>query len=129
MLKSGIKKKYQIKLAEFNKHNKLYYNKSKPIISDSEFDDLKKEIIDLENKYKFLKSKKSPSTSIGYKPSKSFEKYKHKMPMLSLSNAFDKDDLLNFEKKIYNYLNKNINFEYSVEPKIDGISASLTYKK
>tara|TARA_A100001388_G_scaffold216258_1_gene166788 strand:- start:2394 stop:4172 length:1779 start_codon:yes stop_codon:yes gene_type:complete len=50
------------------------------------------------------------------------------MPMLSLSNAFDKDDLLNFEKKIYNYLNKNINFEYSVEPKIDGISASLTYK-
>ena len=128
MLKSGIKKKYQIKLAEFNKHNKLYYNKSKPIISDSEFDDLKKEIIDLENKYKFLKSKKSPSTSIGYKPSKSFEKYKHKMPMLSLSNAFDKDDLLNFEKKIYNYLNKNINFEYSVEPKIDGISASLIYK-
>ncbi len=128
MLKSGIKKKYQIKLAEFNKHNKLYYNKSKPIISDSEFDDLKKEIIDLENKYKFLKSKKSPSTTIGYKPSKTFEKYKHKMPMLSLSNAFDKDDLLNFEKKIYNYLNKNINFEYSVEPKIDGISASLTYK-
>ena len=48
--------------------------------------------------------------------------------MLSLSNAFNKDDLLNFEKKIYNYLNKNINFEYSVEPKIDGISASLTYK-
>ncbi len=128
MLKSGIKKKYQIKLAEFNKHNKLYYNKSKPIISDSEFDDLKKEIIDLENKYKFLKSKNSPSTSIGYKPSKSFEKYKHKTPMLSLSNAFDKNDLLNFEKKIYNYLNKNINFEYSVEPKIDGISASLTYK-
>ena len=48
--------------------------------------------------------------------------------MLSLSNAFDRDDLLNFEKKIHNYLNKNINFQYSVEPKIDGISASLTYK-
>tara|TARA_B100000989_G_scaffold236806_1_gene183710 strand:+ start:2197 stop:4209 length:2013 start_codon:yes stop_codon:yes gene_type:complete len=128
MLKSDIKKNYQLKLKEFNKHNKLYYNKSKPIISDSEFDDLKKEIIDLENKYKFLKSNKSPTISIGYKPSKSFEKYKHKIPMLSLSNAFDKDDLLNFEKKIYNYLNKNINFEYSVEPKIDGISASLIYK-
>ena len=128
MLKSDIKKNYQLKLKEFNKHNKLYYNKSKPIISDSEFDDLKREIIDLENKYKFLKSKKSPTISIGYTPSKSFEKYKHKIPMLSLSNAFDKDDLLNFEKKIYNYLNKNINFEYSVEPKIDGISASLIYK-
>ena len=47
--------------------------------------------------------------------------------MLSLSNAFDRKDLINFEKKILNYLNKNIELEYSVEPKIDGISASLTY--
>ncbi len=75
MLKNDIKKNYALKLKEFNKHNKLYYNNSKPVISDSEFDELKKEIIDLENKYKFLKSKNSPSTSIGYKPSKSFEKY------------------------------------------------------
>ena len=49
--------------------------------------------------------------------------------MLSLSNAFDENDLVNFEKKIHNYLNENIKFEYSVEPKIDGISASLTYKR
>ena len=48
--------------------------------------------------------------------------------MLSLSNAFDFDDLENFEKKIFNYLNEKIKIEYSVEPKIDGISASLTYK-
>ena len=48
--------------------------------------------------------------------------------MLSLSNAFDLEDLKNFEKKIFNYLNEKINVEYSVEPKIDGISASLTYK-
>ena len=48
--------------------------------------------------------------------------------MLSLSNAFNKDDLENFEKKIFNYLNKKVEIEYSVEPKIDGISASLTYK-
>ena len=47
--------------------------------------------------------------------------------MLSLSNAFKKEDIINFEKKIYNYLNKKVNFSYSVEPKIDGISASLTY--
>ena len=47
--------------------------------------------------------------------------------MLSLSNAFDKEDLINFEKKIDNYLNEKISLEYSVEPKIDGISASLTY--
>ena len=48
--------------------------------------------------------------------------------MLSLSNAFDFEDLENFEKKIFNYLNNKIEIEYSVEPKIDGISASLTYK-
>ena len=65
---------------------------------------------------------------MGFKPSKSFEKYMHKTPMLSLSNAFNKDDIINFEKKIFNYLNKQLKFNYSVEPKIDGISASLTYK-
>ena len=128
MNKDQIIKIYRSKIKEFNKHNKLYYDKSNPKISDSDYDDLKKEIYSLENKHDFLKNSKSPSNSVGFKPSKSFEKYKHKVPMLSLSNAFDKDDLINFQKKIFNYLNKNINIEYSVEPKIDGISASLTYK-
>ena len=128
MNKDQIIKIYRSKIKEFNKHNKLYYDKSNPKISDSDYDDLKKEIYSLENRHDFLKNSKSPSNSVGFKPSKSFEKYKHKVPMLSLSNAFDKDDLINFQKKIFNYLNKNINIEYSVEPKIDGISASLTYK-
>ena len=128
MKKEEITKKYNSKIEEIIKHNKLYYDKSSPVISDTQYDKLKKEILDLEIKYNFLKSKKSPSKTIGFKPSKSFQKYKHKVPMLSLSNAFDRNDLLNFEKKIHNYLNKNINFQYSVEPKIDGISASLTYK-
>ena len=48
--------------------------------------------------------------------------------MLSLSNAFDEEDLINFEKKIFNFLNEKVDLNYSVEPKIDGISASLTYK-
>jgi len=123
-----IKKKYKSKIKEIVKHNKLYYDKNNPIISDLEYDILKKEIIDLEKKYKFLNDKNSPNYSVGYKPSKSFVKYKHKLPMLSLSNAFNEEDLKNFEKKIFNYLNKNIKINYSVEPKIDGISASLTYK-
>jgi len=127
MNKGEIKNKYNLKLKELNKHNKLYYNKSKPIISDSEYDNLKLDILNLEQKYKYLKSVKSPSKIVGHKPSKLFEKYQHKVPMLSLSNAFDENDLLNFEKKIFNYLNKKIKLNYSVEPKIDGISASLTY--
>ncbi len=122
-----VEKIYKRKVKEFQKHNKLYYEKSKPDISDKEFDELKAAIINLEKKYSFLRSVKSPSNSVGFKPSKNFEKFKHKVRMLSLSNAFDEEDLINFEKKILNYLNEKISLEYSVEPKIDGISASLTY--
>ena len=129
MDENDLKKKYRLKLNEYHKHNKLYYDKNKPIISDAEYDYLKKEILELEKKNVFLKSKNSPTYNVGFNPSKSFEKYKHKVSMLSLSNAFNDDDLKNFEKKIFNYLNNNSKIEYSAEPKIDGISASLTYKK
>ena len=129
MKKSEIQKIYKNKLSLINKHNKFYYDKSSPIISDSEYDILKKDILELEEKYKFLTDKKSLSNLVGYKPSKNFKKAKHKVRMLSLSNAFDEEDLINFEKKINNYLNLDSQnmIEYSVEPKIDGISASLTY--
>ena len=123
-----IRKKYKKKIDEINQHNKLYFEKSSPKISDSQYDKIKKEILDLEKKYLYLKSASSPSNSLGYTPSKNFVKSKHRVKMLSLSNAFDFKDLENFEKKIFNYLNKKIELEYSVEPKIDGISASLTYK-
>ncbi len=123
-----IKKKYISKISQLIKHNKLYYDKSDPIITDAKYDELKYEILKLENKFPFLKTNNSPNKIVGFKASKSFEKFKHKVPMLSLSNAFNKKDLLNFEKKIFNYLNKKTKLTYSVEPKIDGISASLTYK-
>ena len=124
-----IKKDYLKKIELIEEYNKHYYNKDKPIIPDNEFDILKKDIIDLENKYKFLNSEKSPSKLVGFKPSKVFKKVKHKAPMLSLSNAFEESDLKTFEKKIVNFLSlKDTSIiEYSVEPKIDGISASLIY--
>ena len=128
MNRKKITQIYNNKIKELNNHNKLYYSENSPVISDSKYDILKFEIIELEKNYDYLKNKNSPSTNVGYKPSKSFEKFKHKVPMLSLSNAFDKEDLENFEKKIFNYLNKKSILEYSVEPKIDGISASLIYK-
>ena len=126
-----IKKIYQKKIREIEKYDKQYYDKNNSLISDSEYDLKKREILELERKFKFLSSIKSPSKTAGFKPSKNFKKIKHKIPMLSLSNAFDEEDLLNFEKKIFNYLDlkKDFKIEYSTEPKIDGISASLTYKK
>ena len=129
MKKKEIESIYKKKLKKFHEHSKSYYEKNNPIITDADFDHLKKEILELENRYVFLKSSDSPSKVVGFKPSKNFEKIKHKVPMLSLGNAFNEQDLINFEKKIFNFLSlddSNI-IDYSAEPKIDGISASLIY--
>ena len=127
---SKIEKEYLKKIKLFQEYNKYYYDKNNPKITDSEFDLLKREIIELEKKHKFLKSEISPSKTVGFIPSKNFKKVKHKIQMLSLSNAFNEEDLENFEKKIRNFLSlkEDAEIEYSAEPKIDGISASLTYK-
>ena len=129
MKKQKIEDLYKDKIKEYKHHNFLYFEKSRPKLSDASFDALKNEIFDLEKKYKFLNSKDSPSNTLGFKPSKNFKKIKHKVPMLSLANAFDEEDLINFEKRITNYLDEKESFEiqYSAEPKIDGISASLIY--
>ena len=131
MSEISIKKKYLKLVDQINKHNELYFEKSNPSLTDSEYDELKRELIQIEKKYPGLKISNSPSDKVGFKPSKNFIKSKHRHKMLSLSNVFSEEDLKNFEKKITNFLNlsKNINIEYSVEPKIDGISASLTYSK
>ena len=130
MDKNKIQLNYSNKIKLFKKLNKFYYEKSQPMVDDRDYDQLKNDILELENKYEYLNSDFSPSKTIGYKPSKNFKKILHRVPMLSLSNAFTKDDLINFEKKILNFLSKKNNFKlnYSAEPKIDGISASLTYK-
>ena len=130
MNKKKIQADYNKKIKKIANHNKNYYELSKPTITDSEFDNLKNEVLVLENQYNFLINQNSPSQSVGHKPSRNFEKVSHRIPMLSLGNAFSEDDLLNFEKKINNYLNDNNlgSIEYSAEPKIDGISASLIYK-
>ena len=130
MNKFEIKIQYKNKLKLINEYNKFYYDRNKPKVSDKDYDELKKDILNLEKKYEFLKSRKSPSKIVGYKPSKNFKKALHRAPMLSLGNAFSEDDLVNFEKRILNFISKNNSFKisYSAEPKIDGISASLTYK-
>ncbi len=130
MSNEEIKKNYIKKIKRITKLNESYYIKNNPLISDGEYDLLKKEIISLEQEYDFLDHEDSPSKKVGFKPSKNFKKVDHKVPMLSLANAFSEEDLINFEKKIINYLNekKSFTIEYSAEPKIDGISASLIYK-
>ena len=125
-----IQEEYLNKIELLKKYNKFYFSKSKPLVFDNKYDELKKEILLLEEKFKFLDSPQSPSKVIGHKPSKNFKKDTHRVPMLSLGNIFSEEDLNNFQKKIFNFLSleRDPNLLFSAEPKIDGISASLTYK-
>ena len=130
MNKKKILSDYNKKIKSIIEYNKSYYDANKSLVTDKEYDELKKNILILESNYSFLNSENSPSKTVGFKPSKNFQKLPHRVPMLSLSNAFDKEDLINFEKRILNFLSKGKDFilSYSAEPKIDGISASLIYK-
>ena len=127
--KSKLINKYKKKINLVKKHNKLYFTKDNPEITDAQYDELKKEIFDLEKKNNFLKDL-NLNQIVGSPPSNKFEKIKHLKPMLSLSNAFDKNDMKDFLSKINNFLNnKNAELEFFAEPKIDGISATLVYEK
>ena len=123
----NIKKLYLDKIDKLIKYNRAYFEKDNPIVTDEKFDKLKKELLEIARKNPSLKKIKNPEEIVGSKPSDKFKKIKHSQPMLSLSNAFNKEDMLDFKKKIKNYLNITEDLELSSEPKIDGISASLRY--
>ena len=97
--KKKVVEKFKKKIIELKKHNKLYFNNDNPKISDSEYDNIKKEISDLKNKYSFLNNLNIESDFVGSPPSNKFEKIKHLKPMLSLSNAFTLEDMNDFLKK------------------------------
>jgi DNA ligase (NAD+) len=129
-MKSLSLKEYKEKITLIEKLNKAYYHNDKPLVSDAEYDKIKKDILDFEKKNPGIVDKDSPTKKVGFAPSEKFSKVKHLVPMLSLDNAFTKDDVEDFLKKIRNYLNyeKDTAIELTAEPKIDGISASLIYK-
>ena len=77
-----------------------YFDKDKPLVSDKDYDILKEEILDLEKKYKYLNKSKSPSQEVGHKPSNKFRKIDHQIPMLSLGNAFSRENIHDFIKKL-----------------------------
>ena len=119
---------YKKKIKKLLKYNKSYFEKDSPIVSDVEFDNFKEELKELSKKYPFLKNIQNLEDIVGSKPSAKFTKVKHSKQMLSLSNAFEKNDMVDFQKKINNFLNINSEMQLSSEPKIDGISASLRYE-
>jgi len=108
--------------------NSDYYSNDAPILSDAEYDTLKKRNLDIESRFPNLKLKNSVSDKIGSKPSSTFKKIKHTVKMLSLANGFDEQDIIDFDqrvKKILGFEDRVIS--YVAEPKIDGLSLSLKY--
>lgn len=119
---------------EIEEHNHLYYVKDAPVISDLVFDRLLEELISLEKEFPELLSPHSPSQRVGGSITKEFASVKHKYAMLSLSNSYSKDDLLEFNRRVQEGLNENAglfqedNIEYICELKFDGLSISLCYE-
>lgn len=111
-----------------SKHNHLYYVMDAPEISDTEYDSLFQQLKALEEQYPHLVSPNSPTQKVGGAPLSSFVSVTHTIPMLSLGNAFNNDDLLDFDRKIRERLPRS-NIEYDIELKLDGLAISLFYEQ
>jgi DNA ligase (NAD+) len=110
-----------------NKHNFLYYVKDNPQITDQEYDQLMKELIDLEQQFPVLKTDDSPTVRVGGAPLSHFAKIEHRIPMLSLGNSFGADELRDFDRRVRQAIDEG-QVEYVCELKIDGLAVSLRYE-
>ena len=122
-----IQKKINDLCDQINFHNISYYVHDDPSISDSEYDLLLRQLEKLETKFPNLISKNSPTRRVGNKPISQFKSIKHMVPMLSLANAMDLDELKNFDEQIQKGLGIS-EIEYVAEPKLDGLAVELVYE-
>lgn len=118
---------------EIEGHNKAYYYDDQPVITDSEYDYLFQCLLKLEDKFPEYKQPNSPTNKVGYSFAQNklakFEKHTHTIPMLSLNNAFSKEDVIDFIHRYQNFLNTQEYFPIFCEPKIDGVSFTAIYEK
>ena len=121
MIESRMKELINI----LNEANHNYYVLDNPTITDQEYDKYLRELINLEEKYPELKQPSSPTSRVGGEVIDEFQKVVHEVPMMSLSNVFNEEEIIAFDERV----KKEIpNPEYIVELKIDGLSVSLKYK-
>jgi DNA ligase (NAD+) len=114
---------------EIEAHNYRYYVLDAPTVSDAEFDGLFRELQALETQYPVLQAPDSPTQRVGGAPATTFESVAHRVPMLSLNNAFDDDEVEAFDRRVREGLgDPAAAVEYAVEPKFDGLAISLTYE-
>ena len=113
---------------KINNHNYQYYVLDNPIISDSEYDKLLKELELIEKKYPEFIIPESPTQRIGAQPIESFGTVTHRITMMSLANAMSDDELKAFDERLKKILNSAEEIEYVIEPKLDGLAVELIYE-
>ena len=121
-----VKEKIEELRAELHRHNYNYYVLNTPEISDKEFDDMMRELQDLEQAYPEYKDDNSPTMRVGSDLNKNFTQIPHKYPMLSLGNTYSENEVTDFYERVKKALNED--FEICCEMKYDGTSISLTYE-
>ncbi len=120
--------RHQRLCTEIEEHNKCYYIKAAPTISDQEYDALMAELLEIERAYPELATPDSPSQRVGGAPSEGFATVRHEVPMRSMDNTYNESELRNFDGRVRRGLDGETP-RYVVELKIDGVSASLRYER
>jgi DNA ligase (NAD+) len=113
--------------AEIERHDDLYYNKAAPVITDREYDALMAHLLELEARFPELVTLDSPTHRVGGNPLKEFKNVRHTVPMISLANTYNTNDLIEFDARVKKIL-KDAPYTYVYEPKIDGVSISIRYE-
>jgi len=125
MNKNEAKKEIKKLREQINYHNYKYYVENNPVVSDYEYDKLLKKLEKLELEYPDLVTPDSPTQRVGEEPLEGFKTVEHKVPMLSLANTYNYDELRDFDDRVKKYV---LDVEYVVEPKIDGAGVALLYE-
>ena len=123
-----IEKKIHKLREQINFHAHRYYELDDPLIADSEYDQLFRELMDLEEQHPELVAPDSPTQRVGGKPLAQFKTVRHAHPMLSLENAFSAAELLDFEERLQRFLKSGVQLSYMAEPKLDGLAVELVYE-
>ncbi len=125
--KAKAKQRIEELRTEIERHNRLYYIDAKPEIADRDYDALLHELEQLESQFPEFQSPTSPTQRVGGAPLENFESVKHAVPMMSLSNTYSKEELVEFDRRIRKLIPEKA-FDYILEPKIDGVAISLRYE-
>lgn len=124
-----VKKRLAELREQLNLHAYRYYVLDSPLIADAEYDQLFQELLDLEAAHPELVTPDSPSQRVGGAPLTQFATVKHRVPMLSLENAFSDEELFDFEERMHRFLKSDAPLSYVAEPKLDGLAVEIVYEK